>query len=102
VNLITNFIITNKCVILYIVFICWHFNKIGVNSLKTGITPKHVGANYVIIKYTIYRTVHLLLLTVFFILLQCTVRKPSRRWVDNIRMDLQDVGCGYMDWIGLA
>jgi len=27
---------------------------------------------------------------------------PSRRWVDNIRMDLQEVGCGYMDWIGLA
>ena len=24
------------------------------------------------------------------------------RWVDNIRMDLQKVGCGYMDWIGLA
>ena len=23
------------------------------------------------------------------------------RWVDNIRMDLQEVGCGYMDWIGL-
>ena len=21
---------------------------------------------------------------------------------DNIRMDLQEVGCGYMDWIGLA
>jgi len=33
-------------------------------------------------------------------------RRPlgrSRRcWVDNIRMDLQEVGCGYMDWIGLA
>jgi len=28
--------------------------------------------------------------------------RPKRRWVDNIRMDLQDVGCGYMDWIGLA
>jgi hypothetical protein len=28
--------------------------------------------------------------------------KPRRRWVDNIRMDLQEVGCGYMDWIGLA
>jgi len=28
--------------------------------------------------------------------------KPRRRWVDNIKMDLQDVGCGYMDWIGLA
>ena len=28
--------------------------------------------------------------------------KPKRRWVDNIRMDLQEVRCGYMDWIGLA
>ena len=30
------------------------------------------------------------------------VGRPRRRWVDNIRMDLQEVGCGYMDWIGLA
>jgi len=29
-------------------------------------------------------------------------RRPRRRWVDNIRMDLQEVVCGYMDWIGLA
>jgi len=28
--------------------------------------------------------------------------RPRRRWVDNIRMDLQEVGCGYMDLIGLA
>jgi hypothetical protein len=28
--------------------------------------------------------------------------RPRRRWVDNIRMDLQEVGCGYMDWIELA
>ena len=29
--------------------------------------------------------------------------KPRRRkWVDNIRMDLQEVRCGYVDWIGLA
>ena len=28
--------------------------------------------------------------------------KPRRRWVDNIRMDFQEVGCWYMDWIGLA
>jgi len=28
--------------------------------------------------------------------------RPGRRWVDNIRADLQEVGCGYMDWIGLA
>ena len=28
--------------------------------------------------------------------------RPRHRWVDNIRMDLQEVGCGFMDWIGLA
>ena len=28
--------------------------------------------------------------------------RPRRRWVDNIGMDLQEVGCGYVDWIGLA
>ena len=28
--------------------------------------------------------------------------RPRHRWLDNIRMDLQEVGCGYMDWIGLA
>ena len=28
--------------------------------------------------------------------------RPRRRWVDNFRMDLQEVGCGYMDWVGMA
>jgi len=28
--------------------------------------------------------------------------RPRRRWVDDIRMNLQEVACGYMDWIGLA
>jgi hypothetical protein len=28
--------------------------------------------------------------------------RPRRRWEDNIRMDLQEVGCGGMNWIGLA
>ena len=28
--------------------------------------------------------------------------RPRRRWVGNIRMDLQEVGCGYMEWIGVA
>jgi len=28
--------------------------------------------------------------------------RRRRRWVDNIRMDLQEVGFRYMDWIGLA
>jgi len=28
--------------------------------------------------------------------------RPRRRWADNIRMDLQEVRCGCIDWIGLA
>jgi hypothetical protein len=28
--------------------------------------------------------------------------RPRRRWEDNIKMDLQDVGCGCMHWIELA
>jgi len=28
--------------------------------------------------------------------------RPSYRLVDNIKMDLQEVGCGGMDWIELA
>ena len=28
--------------------------------------------------------------------------RPRRRWVDNIRMDLQEVGCGYMEGIRLT
>jgi hypothetical protein len=28
--------------------------------------------------------------------------KPRRRWVDNIKMDLREVGCDGMDWIELA
>ena len=28
--------------------------------------------------------------------------RPRRRCEDNIKMDLQDMGCGSMDWIELA
>jgi hypothetical protein len=28
--------------------------------------------------------------------------RPKRRWLENIRMDLVEVGCGVVDWIGLA
>jgi len=28
--------------------------------------------------------------------------RPRLRWEDNIKMDLQEVGCGGMDWIELA
>ena len=29
-------------------------------------------------------------------------RRPRCRWEDNIKMDLQEVGCGDLDWIALA
>ena len=28
--------------------------------------------------------------------------RPGRRWEDNIKMDLQEVGCGGTHWIELA
>jgi len=28
--------------------------------------------------------------------------RPMRKWEDNITFDLQEVGCGSMDWIELA
>ena len=28
--------------------------------------------------------------------------RPGRRWEDNIKIDLQEIGCGGMDWIELA
>jgi len=30
------------------------------------------------------------------------LRRHRRRWEDNIKIDLQEVGCGGMDWIELA
>ena len=30
------------------------------------------------------------------------LERSRRRWVNNIRNDLQEVRCGYMDWIELA
>ena len=30
------------------------------------------------------------------------LRRPRRRWEDNIKMDLQDVGRGFGDWMELA
>jgi hypothetical protein len=28
--------------------------------------------------------------------------RPRHGWVDNIKMDLRETGCGGMDWIALA
>jgi ribosome biogenesis protein Nip4 len=30
------------------------------------------------------------------------LRRPRHRWEDNIKMDLQEVGCEVMDWIELV
>jgi hypothetical protein len=30
------------------------------------------------------------------------LRRPRRRWEDNIKMDLQELGCESRDWIELA
>jgi len=30
------------------------------------------------------------------------LRRPRRRWEDNIKMDLQEVGCRGMNWIEVA
>jgi hypothetical protein len=30
------------------------------------------------------------------------LRRSRRRWEDDIKMDLQEVGCGGMDWIKLG
>jgi hypothetical protein len=30
------------------------------------------------------------------------IGRPRRRWEDNIKMDLREVGCGGVDWIELA
>ena len=38
---------------------------------------------------------------IWVVWLQCYGR-PRRRWEDNTKMDLQEVGCGGMEWIELA
>jgi hypothetical protein len=30
------------------------------------------------------------------------LERPRRRWVDNIKMDIEEDGWGGVDWIGLA
>jgi hypothetical protein len=30
------------------------------------------------------------------------LRRPKRRWVDNIKLDHKEIGCDGMDWIDLA
>jgi hypothetical protein len=34
--------------------------------------------------------------------MQDVIGRTRRRWEDNIKVDLQEVGCGDMDWINLV
>jgi len=49
-----------------------------------------------LLKYRIYKS------NLRFVEGRRPLERPRRRWADNIRMDLQEVGCVYRDWIGLA
>jgi hypothetical protein len=35
-------------------------------------------------------------------LMRRPLERPRRRWEDNIKMNLEEVGWGYMDWIDMA
>jgi hypothetical protein len=39
-----------------------------------------------------------------FLLFQCLfiLGRPRRRWIDNIKMDLLEIGVNVVGWIGLA
>jgi hypothetical protein len=39
---------------------------------------------------------------VYWVLVGRPLGRPRRRWEENIKMDLQEVGCWGMDWIELA
>jgi hypothetical protein len=39
---------------------------------------------------------------IFLTLKLMVLRRPRRRWEDNIKMDLQEVGGGYGEWMELA
>ena len=72
------------------VFVAIIRDESGALSLKGGIIIKHVQLN-----------------TVCRVMVgkpegKGPLGRPRRRWVDNIKVDLQEVGCGGMDWIELA
>jgi hypothetical protein len=37
-----------------------------------------------------------------FVLHRRPLERPRRRWIDNIRMDILEIGVNVVDWIGLA
>ena len=61
---------------------------------------KHVYHKLLMPKCMPYQSEAYIFFLIFLNVMQ--IGRPRRRWEDNIRMDLQEVGLGYEDWIGLA
>jgi hypothetical protein len=97
-----------------------------VNRINTGSFDKIVTVYYIVPTYDLYSSPNIVQVIksrrmrwaghvawigeergVYRVLVGKSERKrplgrPRRRWKDNIVVDLQEVGCGGMDWIGLA
>jgi len=71
--------------------------------MNLSISSKSIIYNFIV---TLYRGLQIKVVAQFRLVGETggkeTTGRPRRRWVDNIRMDLQEGGCGYMDWIELA
>ena len=77
-------------------------NKITVHSInRTSVAQPVLHLQTAISYNSIYLPGKIKVVSVVFTP-RTPLGRPRSRWVDNIRMELQEVGCGYMDWIGLA
>ena len=71
----------------------------GFNSAFKGLNDFHASADY---KNGLRSPSLKFFEDWYYCILHVKIHFPRRILVDNIRMDLQEVGCGYVDWIGLA
>ena len=56
----------------------------------------------VVVVVVVFLLLMQLIIIIIIIIIIFIAGGPRRRWENNIRMDLQEVGLGYEDWIGLA
>ena len=81
------------------------FHDLLVFLILSSIVLRHVLFGLPYISFVIsQKNVHVILYIYFFMHYErlWTLRRHRRRWVDNIRTELQELGYGYLDWIGLA
>ena len=93
---------TNKVIIIIFIITLYQIyaGYLGTYTLKTCFRL------YIIATILYYATCNVIPFIVSSIIVipggKRPLERPRRRWVDNIRMHLQEVGCGYVDWIRLA